>query len=235
MIRRFLRAGAPDTWQARQDRMEREYQELLEDGDHAARGFENDYGAIAPLLASYRGRIVDIGGGVGVTRHWLPRPSSYVLVEPSMMWRDKRWSAFANRFPCLRERPAHVSAYGESLPFSDATFDVALCLWSLNHANDPARAVREAMRVLVRGGRLLIVLEDSEPSWGDLRRGDYPSGDDGRSAATAWRKLVRPVVGWPVQHDHVAVSERAVINAARGRLIRRGWVGLYLTLEFAAE
>jgi hypothetical protein len=30
------------------------------------------------------------------------------------------------------------------------------------------------------------------------------------------------------------VSERAVIAAARGRLLRRGWLGLYLTLEFEA-
>jgi SAM-dependent methyltransferase len=215
--------------------MAREYAELLDDGDHAARGFENDYGDIAGILAGYRGRIVDIGGGVGVTRHWLESDEKYVLVEPSLTWQDDRWMAFADRFPCLAAPPVHVQAYAEGLPFADASFDGALCLWSLNHVIDPQRAVREGVRVLAPGGRLLVVLEDSEPSWSDLRGGTYPGAGAGPGSRLMLRKLARPVLGWPVQRDHIAVSERALIAAAGGRLIRRGWVGLYLTLEFAAE
>jgi SAM-dependent methyltransferase len=212
--------------------MLREYDELLDDGDHAARGFENDYRDIAPLLATYRGRILDIGGGIGVTRHWLAKDVDYVLVEPSLMWQDRRWLGFADRFPCLAARPRHVRAYGEALPFGEATFDAALFLWSLNHMFDPGRAVREAMRVLVRGGRLLIVVEDGEPSWSDLWRRDYPASRAGKSLGLAMRKLASPVVAWPLQRDHIAVSERSVIAAAGGRLLLRRWIGLYLTLEF---
>jgi SAM-dependent methyltransferase len=222
------------SWQARQDWMAREYDELLNDGDHAARGFENDYRDISNLLASYHGRIVDIGGGIGVTRHWLPPQSEYVLVEPSLMWHDSRWMAFVDRFPCLAQHPRHVIAYGEALPFADGSFDAALLLWSLNHMFDPLKTVREAVRVLVRGGRLLIALEDGEPTWTDLWQRKYPDARSGASVKLLLRKLASPALGWPVQGDHIPVSERAVIAAAGGRLLKRGWMGLYLTLEFEA-
>ena len=70
--------------------MERDYAALLDDGDHAAEGFENDYRDIAELLRGYRGRVLDIGGGNGIARHWLTPETEYVLLEPSPMWEDPR-------------------------------------------------------------------------------------------------------------------------------------------------
>lgn len=43
----------------------------------------------------------------------------------------------------------------EALPVEDASFDVVLCTQVLEHADDPAQAVRELRRVLAPGGRLL--------------------------------------------------------------------------------
>jgi ubiquinone/menaquinone biosynthesis C-methylase UbiE len=143
--------------------MAHEYDVLLNDGDHAAVAFENDYRGIAPLLASCRGRVADIGGGVGVTRHWLSRDAHYVLVEPSEIWRDQRWRRHAARFPCLLEPPRSVRALAEALPFGAASFDVLLYLWSLNHVCDVAQCLREATRVLRPGGRVIAVLEDMQP------------------------------------------------------------------------
>ena len=79
--------------------MEREYDALLDDGDHAARAFENDYRNIAHILRDCRGRVLDVGGGIGVTREYLPANHRYVLVEPSDLWRDPRWQAWADRQP----------------------------------------------------------------------------------------------------------------------------------------
>lgn len=43
----------------------------------------------------------------------------------------------------------------EDIPAPDASFDLVLCTQTLEHANDPARAVRELRRVVAPGGRVL--------------------------------------------------------------------------------
>jgi SAM-dependent methyltransferase len=43
----------------------------------------------------------------------------------------------------------------EELPVDDASFDVVLCTQVLEHADDPAQAVRELRRVTAPGGRVL--------------------------------------------------------------------------------
>ena len=51
----------------------------------------------------------------------------------------------------------------EALPLKDASVEVALLSQSLHHAADPAAALREAVRILKPGGRVLVL---------DLRRHD---------------------------------------------------------------
>ena len=54
----------------------------------------------------------------------------------------------------------------ESLPLEDASFDVATCVLVLHHVAEPSLALREAARVLGRGGRLLVadmLPHDREP------------------------------------------------------------------------
>ena len=45
----------------------------------------------------------------------------------------------------------------EKLPIKDGTVDVALLSQALHHAANPARAVAEAARITVPGGRVLIL------------------------------------------------------------------------------
>ena len=45
----------------------------------------------------------------------------------------------------------------ESLPLPDASHDVVVLSQALHHAHDPARALREARRILVSGGTLLAI------------------------------------------------------------------------------
>jgi len=45
----------------------------------------------------------------------------------------------------------------EELPLPDARFDVAVLSQALHHAGEPARALAEARRILVPGGRVLIL------------------------------------------------------------------------------
>jgi len=59
----------------------------------------------------------------------------------------------------LSHVPAHLSAHRadmHALPFLDATFDGAMFLYALCHANGLVDALREAARVVRPGGRLFV-------------------------------------------------------------------------------
>jgi ubiquinone/menaquinone biosynthesis C-methylase UbiE len=79
-------------------------------------------------------------------------------------------------------------AHGEELPFADDAFDAALMVLVVHHLGDRRRAFREARRVLVAGGRLLIVTRDPVtvprdwlasifPSYADVARRRFPPLD----------------------------------------------------------
>ena len=83
-------------------------------------------------------RVLDVGCGV---KPYYPffaaRASEYVGVD-------------------VVENPAaDLKGAVESLPVEDASFDLVLCIQVLEHAEDPAQAVRELRRVVAPGGRVL--------------------------------------------------------------------------------
>jgi SAM-dependent methyltransferase len=83
-------------------------------------------------------RILDVGCGVKpYYPFFAPIASEYVGV-------DVVESPFADLVGAV-----------EDLPVKDASFDVVLCTQVLEHADDPARAVRELRRVTRPGGRVL--------------------------------------------------------------------------------
>jgi SAM-dependent methyltransferase len=65
---------------------------------------------------------------------------------------------YAALFPAWQRRAQTVAAAGERLPFADSSFDVALCDNVVDHAEDPARIVRELARVLAPGGLLYFTV-----------------------------------------------------------------------------
>ena len=65
----------------------------------------------------------------------------------------------------------------EKLPIPDASVDVALLSQALHHAADPARAVQEAVRILVPGGRVVVLdLREHGETWVRERLGDRTLG-----------------------------------------------------------
>ena len=65
----------------------------------------------------------------------------------------------------------------EKLPLADGSVDLALLSQALHHAEDPARALREAARVVVEGGRVLVLdLAGHEYQWVRERLGDRWTG-----------------------------------------------------------
>jgi SAM-dependent methyltransferase len=65
----------------------------------------------------------------------------------------------------------------ERLPIKDASVDVALLSQALHHAADPARAVAEAARITVPGGRVLVLdLRQHHEEWVRSKLGDRSLG-----------------------------------------------------------
>lgn len=223
-------------WEGRQEEMEAWYTDLATNPQWATWCFEADYGPFAGRLATCSGTVLDLGGGNGVARHYLPPDVRYVVLDPSLDWLRPMWTAIAPSFPCLATPPPFVRGVGEHLPFRDEAFDAVLAFYSLNHVSQPERVLAEVGRVLRPGGRFFAVLEDMEPRWGDLLRPPFRSRPP-RQLAAAWIAKARaqlPGQAWPLQEDHLRIRERDLLaqSAPWFDVARRAWVGKYLTYEF---
>jgi SAM-dependent methyltransferase len=231
-----VRAGnEPNGWSVRQRRMEEWYLDLINQS-WASDELAKDYAPYAPWLAKLHGMILDLGGGVGIVRQYLPRNAVYINVEPSLVWLRPEWGRLADRFPCVSTSHFAVRGIGEYLPFPDDRFDTVLAFWSLNHADEPDEVFREVIRVLKPGGRFLAVLEDMEPRWLDLTTGACRSlgGRYIASVATAKLACLLPQRSWSVADDHKRIDEAGIRrwSAPHLEVLSRAWIGRYLTYEF---
>src|SRR4051812_40646936 len=121
-----IEAGlSDDEWAARQQEMEKWYAELV-DAPWSRSCFTNDYGPFSAILKSYTGTVLDLGGGAGVTRHYLRPDVRYMVVDPSLMWLGAEWATLADEFSCLAGPPPFVRGTGEALPVRSRAFDVVL-------------------------------------------------------------------------------------------------------------
>jgi SAM-dependent methyltransferase len=116
-------------------------------------------------------RVADLGCGEG-----------YLTIETS------RWASrviAVDRSPAVLERARGLAKRRhvrnviwkrgdlERLPLGDEIVDVALLSQALHHAADPARALAEAARIVVAGGRVLILdLREHDQPWVRERLGD---------------------------------------------------------------
>src|SRR6266516_4065150 len=103
-------------------------------------------------------------------------------------------------------RPADALA----LPFTDGSFDHVWMMWFLEHLADPPAALREARRVLVRGGRITAVevdystcrAEPSTPALEALIRTMVQG-----MAASGWSDAGTRLPGWLQEARFRAVDE----------------------------
>lgn len=230
-------ADAGDDWATRLGAMEDWYRGNIDDAhDFLA----HDFAPLAPSLRALSGDVLDIGGGVGLARQFLPTGCRYAVLDPSAVWLDGEWRTLAGRFPALASPPPFIRGVGEFLPFRPATFDAVLSFWSLNHASDPASIFREAHRVLRPHGRFLVVLEDMRPSSRDVLMPAFYRGymrlvrwhlRQDRGAALG-RDLIRGR-GWPLQIDHIRIRDADLREwcGGRFRVRRRQWQDHHLVLE----
>jgi ubiquinone/menaquinone biosynthesis C-methylase UbiE len=234
-----------ERWQERLIEMEDWYQDLNSDLEAANSCFLADYTPYTPVLTSISGDVLDLGGGIGLPRHYLPTKAKYTVLDPSVKWLKTDWSSLSDSFPCLQQKPDFIRGVGEHLPFLPQSFDAVLSFWSLNHASNPKLVFSEVDRVLRQNGKFLIVLEDTIPKWVDLINPMFPAKKVLNSFyPKLWQqkqlfprfdiftKLLKDEQ-WPLQTDHIRILESEIDEWIEGKFkIRsRSWLGHYLTFE----
>ncbi len=219
-------------WHERQAQCETWYGHLLQDPEAAFHALLADIEPYAGILQEMVGDVLDVGGGIGITRDYLPRGGNYVSLDPSLSWLLADWSVLGDRFPSLRTPPCFVRGVAEQLPFRPGSFDSVLSMWSLNHVAGQREALAEMHRVLRPGGRVLLVLEDTAPRWGDLFDREFWSAGTRPGLSRLATKAFCSMTGrpFPIQDDHYRVDERAIRDqlGSRFRASRRAWRGRYL-------
>ncbi len=119
---------------------------------------ERELQVISELVSPERGgRYLDLGCSAGLYTRRLARglgASGEVVgidISPSML------REAARRARKIEARASLVRADAHDLPFADAGFSGVVCGGTLNELGDPARALREAHRVLKPGGRFAVM------------------------------------------------------------------------------
>jgi ubiquinone/menaquinone biosynthesis C-methylase UbiE len=105
------------------------------------------------LAERAQGRVLEVAIGTGRNLPCYPEDAAVTGIElsPAMLAIARQRAADLGRDADLREGDA------EHLPFGDASFDTVICALSLCTIPHPAAAIGEMKRVLVPGGRLLLL------------------------------------------------------------------------------
>lgn len=118
-------------------------------------------------------RVLEVGSGA----HGL----IFYFGSPNGIGVDPLAHHYAVLFPDWQRKATTISAYGESLPFPDSSFDIVLCDNVVDHAESPAKIVSEIVRVLAPSGVLYFTVNVHHPIYA------VASGIHG-----AWRRLGVP-------------------------------------------
>lgn len=143
-------------------------------------------------------RVADLGCGDGYLTIEASRWASRVVAIDRSAAALQRARALASR-----RRVRNVTwkrGEIEALPLRDACVDVALLSQALHHASDPDRALAEAARVVVPGGRVLVLdLREHDETWVRERFGDrwlgFTEPDLARRMERAGLEQVRVGIG----------------------------------------
>jgi SAM-dependent methyltransferase len=87
--------------------------------------------------------ILDIGSGSG-------------LISSKLLQKDRKVTSVDLSDSSLIERVRPIVYDGETLPFSNSSFDAALLITVLHHCTEPKKVLSEALRV----GKRVVILED---------------------------------------------------------------------------
>ncbi len=172
-----------------------------------------------------RGRVLENGCGVGMYAERLAQVGGQVI---GLEYDLERAAQAHQKVACI------VNAAGEALPFPQDSFDLILSHEVIEHVQDDAQAVREMIRVLRPGGRLVLFcpnrgypFETHGVYWcGNYHFGNIPLVN---YLPRRWRDRLAPHVRVYTQKDLQALFEglqvrfvyRSILFGAYDNLIAR--------------
>lgn len=174
------------------------------------------YPGVATTLQAFVGnapqRTLELGAGTG---HWVGLLRSHghaaLGIDPSRGMLSK----------AVGKVPAQCFALAraEALPFGDATFDRVYAINAVHHFGDPARALREARRVLAPGGSVSIAGMDPSAGLDRWSIYDYFAGteqrDRERFPSTAQLRAWLEDAGFERCETHAAELIRLELSASQ--------------------
>jgi SAM-dependent methyltransferase len=122
--------------------------------------YEREIEGVAPVYDRIRmtGRVLDIGGGHGSVRHFLPAGTEFLSVDPFIDCCNQIPPQKMRAYPCLSLRLNFIAACAEFLPVQASMFDWVHMRSMLDHVQSTDLALMEAHRVLRSNGRLVVGL-----------------------------------------------------------------------------
>jgi ubiquinone/menaquinone biosynthesis C-methylase UbiE len=122
--------------------------------------YQKEIEGVAPVYQHIKmsGRVLDVGGGAGSVRHFLPVNTQFVSVDPFIDCQYSIPEAKKQVYPCLSQPLNFIAACAEFLPFQASGFDWVHMRSMLDHVHSPDLALLEAARVLRPNGRIVIGL-----------------------------------------------------------------------------
>lgn len=172
-----------------------------------------------------RGRVLENGCGVGMYAERLAQVGGQVI---GLEYDLERATQAHQKVACI------VNAAGEALPFPQDSFDLILSHEVIEHVQDDAQAVREMIRVLRPGGRLVLFCPNRGypfETHGIYWRGNYHFGNIPlvNYLPRRWRDRLAPHVRVYTQKDLQALFEglqvrfvyRSILFGAYDNLIAR--------------
>jgi SAM-dependent methyltransferase len=121
-------------------------------GDGAERAiqhYQRYVSFVLKYITKHPSRILDVGCGNGWST-WLLRQKGHDAYGTDLHAGPLEAQSIDDSIP-------YISADVQRLPFADAVFDVVAMHAVLEHVPGPERALRECLRVVRKGGRLVIV------------------------------------------------------------------------------
>lgn len=149
---------------------------------HESRG---ERAARRAVVSGVRGRVLEIGVGVGANWPFLPPGVTYTGIDPDpfMIERARRHASEGG----LTLELVQVGA--ENMPFEDAAFDTVFTTLTFCTVADVPRALAEVRRVLRPGGEFRFVSDiDGYVAWTLAHLLRAPDFDWSAERADDWRK-----------------------------------------------